>query len=61
MNQIDITYTCPYCFESIETLVDPSILHQVYVEDCQVCCNPMEFSIQVSNGEVIDFQASRLE
>lgn len=61
MNQIEHTYTCPFCFEPIETLVDPSVLAQTYVEDCQVCCNPMEFSIRISNGEIIDFEVSRLQ
>ncbi len=61
MNQIEHTYTCPFCFEAIETLVDPSVSNQLYIEDCQVCCNPMEFSIRVSNGAIIDFEVSRLQ
>ena len=61
MNQIEHTYTCPFCFELVETLVDPSVSNQLYVEDCQVCCNPIEFNVKVSNGEVIVFQENRLE
>lgn len=34
-------YTCPYCGESIQIVVDPSGgAEQDYIEDCPVCCNP---------------------
>ena len=32
---------CPYCWELITVLVDPSLAEQEYVEDCQVCCRPI--------------------
>lgn len=32
---------CPYCWEILEILVDPSVPEQSYVEDCQVCCQPI--------------------
>jgi transcription elongation factor Elf1 len=36
---------CPYCGESISVLVDSSEAGAEYVEDCQVCCRPIEFSV----------------
>jgi transcription elongation factor Elf1 len=33
---------CPYCGESIELQVDVSAGEQAYVEDCSVCCRPIE-------------------
>jgi Cysteine-rich CPXCG len=36
---------CPYCGESIELLVDTSIDHQHYIEDCSVCCRPIELDV----------------
>ena len=36
---------CPYCGESIELLVDPSMAGQTYTEDCEVCCRPMRVSV----------------
>lgn len=33
---------CPYCGESIALAVDASAGAQAYVEDCQVCCRPIE-------------------
>ncbi len=32
---------CPYCGEQITLVVDCSVDHQVYVEDCEVCCKPI--------------------
>jgi len=36
---------CPYCGESLDVLVDMSDAGQSYVEDCQVCCRPIVFSV----------------
>lgn len=38
---------CPYCGEIFVTLVDHSAGSQTYVEDCQVCCRPIEFHVQL--------------
>ncbi|WP_443627286.1 CPXCG motif-containing cysteine-rich protein [Candidatus Njordibacter sp. Uisw_002] len=44
---------CPYCGETIGVLVDPSDLDQQYIEDCQVCCQPINFVVSESvNGEI---------
>lgn len=44
---------CPYCGEPIEVLVDVSETPQNYIEDCQVCCRPINFDITVDlDGDV---------
>ena len=40
---------CPYCGESIRIEVDCSVDQQEYVEDCQVCCRPIEFAVTVND------------
>lgn len=46
MNQLtEQTIRCPYCDENIEVLLDPTDLDQQYIEDCQVCCKPINFSV----------------
>jgi transcription elongation factor Elf1 len=50
-------FQCPYCWETISMLVDMSQTHQEYVEDCEVCCNPIQISLQVENREIISFNA----
>ena len=49
-----ITIQCPYCGESYETVIDLSAGSQRYVEDCSVCCRPIEVTLQVGDdGELI--------
>lgn len=40
---------CPYCGESISMLLDLSAGSQSYIEDCQVCCRPMNISFEVDD------------
>lgn len=43
---------CPYCGESIDILIDISVPHQNYIEDCQVCCRPIIIDVTVNpSGE----------
>ena len=47
---------CPYCDESVGILVDHSVPLQNYIEDCQVCCRPINFRVAVDldgNVEVL--------
>lgn len=41
---------CPYCGEIFETSLDVSAGPAVYVEDCQVCCRPIEFRLEVDSA-----------
>lgn len=43
---------CPYCGETIEIVIDGSLEQQSYIEDCPVCCRPMELSVAVIDEEV---------
>ena len=45
--------SCPYCGESITILLDPYDTDQDYIEDCQVCCQPINFFVSDNgNGEL---------
>jgi hypothetical protein len=44
---------CPYCGERFETPVDTSSGSTAYVEDCQVCCQPIDFSLEVDHEGVL--------
>lgn len=54
-------FQCPYCWEDISMLIDMSQRHQSYIEDCEVCCNPIQLSIIVEDVEVLSFQAESIE
>lgn len=46
-----VEIACPYCGESFETGVDASAGSTSYIEDCQVCCRPMEIALRVSGED----------
>jgi hypothetical protein len=53
------TIGCPYCGESISILVDDTLPEQCYVEDCQVCCRPIELAVAVApNGDITVYARS---
>ena len=35
-------FQCPYCWEEISMLLEPSDQNQQYIEDCEVCCRPIQ-------------------
>lgn len=40
-------------------LLDPFEEEQVYIEDCEVCCNPIEVTVGFNEGELIAFEAGK--
>lgn len=51
---------CPYCGEPFSVVVDPTAGPQTYIEDCAVCCRPVQLSVAVDEaGEVAAVTASR--
>ncbi|TBN02749.1 CPXCG motif-containing cysteine-rich protein [Hyunsoonleella flava] len=54
-------FTCPYCWEHISMLLDDSLMTQDYIEDCEVCCNPLQIQVKFLNSEIAEFQASSIE
>ena len=54
-------FQCPYCWEDISMLVDYSVSDQNYIEDCEICCNPIQLDIVIENNEITSFQAESIE
>jgi transcription elongation factor Elf1 len=54
-------FQCPYCWEEISMLLDPSVREQLYVEDCEICCNPIEVHVKFQDGELMQFELRNLE
>lgn len=42
-------------------LIDYSVPYQSYVEDCEVCCNPIQISVSISDGGLENFHAESTE
>jgi Cysteine-rich CPXCG len=42
-------------------VVDLSVRHQTYVEDCEVCCKPIEVTCTAQDDAIVSFDARSLE
>ena len=42
-------------------VLDPSVRRQTYVEDCEVCCNPIEIRYVMEDDALVSFDAKVLE
>ena len=54
-------FQCPYCWQQISMLLDPSIGKQEYIEDCEVCCNPIQITAIFENAELISLNAEAID
>ncbi|MCJ7757262.1 MAG: CPXCG motif-containing cysteine-rich protein [Gillisia sp.] len=54
-------FQCPYCWEEISMLLDASVRKQTYIEDCEICCNPIEIYVRFENNELLEFDARNIE
>ncbi len=54
-------FQCPYCWEDISMLLDSSVSQQTYVEDCEVCCNPIQVTPSFDGDLLIGFEAADIE
>ena len=59
--EIEHFFNCPYCWQTISMVLDLSVTEQNYVEDCEVCCNPIQISYTADDFELIDFSAHNIE
>lgn len=53
-------FQCPYCWEEISMLLDAST-SETYVEDCEVCCNPIQITFIFVNNDLVAFEAKNIE
>jgi transcription elongation factor Elf1 len=58
---MEYSFHCPYCGEEISMVLDLSAGGQSYIEDCEVCCRPIEIRYAVEEDELASFGANALE
>lgn len=61
MLSLEYYLTCPYCGEQISIIIDVSVPQQQYIEDCEVCCNPIQITYEIEGENVISFEAESIE
>jgi transcription elongation factor Elf1 len=57
LSGVEYFFACPYCSERISMVLDTSVKRQTYIEDCEVCCQPIEVRYSVEDDEVRQFEA----
>tara|TARA_B100000900_G_scaffold407060_1_gene419118 strand:+ start:1846 stop:2028 length:183 start_codon:yes stop_codon:yes gene_type:complete len=58
---IEYYFACPHCWEEQLKMIDPSVDEQNFIEDCEVCCNPLEFKIILKNNDVLSFSITAID
>ena len=59
---VGATVYCPYCNETVEIALDPGGgQEQEYVEDCEVCCQPWNVSVQYQSDGSATVSVSPLD
>ena len=58
---IEHFFQCPKCWQEISVLIDTSVVEDEYIEDCEVCCNPIEFTIKIQEGEFVEIIPCSIE
>ncbi len=60
MEETEKFFRCPYCHQKISMLLDLSVDDtQTYIEDCEVCCRPIQITYLVGEGKLSSFIAER--
>lgn len=58
---MEVHVSCPYCGEPLSLMVDETGGRaQTYIEDCAVCCQPIEVRADVDADE-FDVQVRRID
>jgi len=47
----EATLACPHCGEPIVMVLDLASGAQEYIEDCQVCCQPIEVILSIDHDQ----------
>jgi Cysteine-rich CPXCG len=56
-----VAVRCPYCGERFDTRIDLTADEAAYIEDCEVCCRPIEFQLERdAGGALLAVQLRRL-
>ena len=51
MEEVEKVFICPHCWQQISIVINLLEPEQELVEDCQVCCNPIQISYTLAKNE----------
>jgi hypothetical protein len=55
---VETEITCPHCGEVFPLQIDTSHPEQSLIEDCTVCCRPINLTIRCEPGVIVDVVCS---
>jgi len=55
--RVEHAFTCPFCWQRISMVLDESVESQTYIEDCEICCKPIEITYSMEDGVLTEFEA----
>ncbi|MGH8496695.1 MAG: CPXCG motif-containing cysteine-rich protein [Gammaproteobacteria bacterium] len=53
--------TCPWCMAPITLVIDASAGDQNYIEDCEVCCQPIMVHVRSNDEGAPSVEVERVE
>ncbi|PWG04418.1 CPXCG motif-containing cysteine-rich protein [Polaribacter aquimarinus] len=59
--ELEHFFQCPHCWSAISMILDASVSQQTYIEDCEICCNPIEITSNFEEGELVGFFSQSIE
>lgn len=58
----EIHIQCPYCLQPITVLLDCGVYESTsIVDDCEVCCRPIEISYNVEDGIISSYSYNAID
>lgn len=55
-----LTVVCPYCGESVEVYLEADVTGTL-VQDCEVCCNPIQVIVTRDRDGDVDVRVERAQ
>ncbi|HEV2965523.1 MAG TPA: CPXCG motif-containing cysteine-rich protein [Chthoniobacterales bacterium] len=49
---VEVNATCPHCGEVFPLQIDTSQSEQSFIEDCTVCCRPINLTVRCRPGSI---------
>jgi phage terminase large subunit GpA-like protein len=56
---VEAEIACPHCGEVFSLQIDTSQRAQSLIEDCTVCCRPIQLTVRSNPGEIVDLNVGR--
>lgn len=55
---VETEIRCPHCGEFYPTMIDTSQGNHATIEDCAVCCQPIQLTVACEPGEIFSIETA---